>query len=301
VPAASSYGSTGAKPTLEGTTAAVTGVPRRRRGLVVAGSVALMLVVAASGRALMSGHPQPAAQTAGSKPAGAIATSIPPDPAPTSPPVAPKREDDEQPPSLQHTASTVHASPRAKVAGATASVASAAKPSASATPLSSAAASAVPVSPSPGAPPSGPTVSAPSATPAEGTPPSTGAVASGGQGDSPPPDPGFDPAQAYVEVGMINAEGVKEHAVRGALHNLAFAPCYRSALRTKGSRAPGVATLNLSFDETGLARSAVVTGADFLPGLARCVQEAASGMRIPSTQVDSGGGVAEVTLGFREP
>ncbi|HEY5147603.1 MAG TPA: protein kinase [Polyangiaceae bacterium] len=300
VPAASSYG-TGAKPTLEGTTAVVTRLPRRRRGLVAAGSMALLFLVAASGRALMSGHRQPAAQTVALKPAGAVAPSIPPDPAPTSPPVAPPREDDELPSSLQHTASNAHASPRAKAAGPTAPVASAAKSSASATPLSPAAASVVPVSPVPGAPPSGPTVSTPSATPAEATPPSSGPVARAGQGDSPVPDPGFDPAQAYVEVGMINAEGVKEHAVRGALHNLAFAPCYRSSLRAKGSRAPGVATLNLSFDETGLARSAVVTGADFLPGLARCVQEAASGMRIPSTQVDSGGGVAEVTLGFREP
>jgi serine/threonine protein kinase len=300
VPAASSYG-TGAKPTLEGTTASVTGLPRRRRGLVAAGSVALLFVVAASGKALLSGHPQPGPQALGPKPAGAIAPSIPPDPTPASPPVASSREDDEQPPSLQHTASNAHPSPRAKAAGATASTASAAKSSASATPLSSAAAGAVPVAPVPGAPPSGPTVSAPSATPAAATPPSSGPVAGAGQGDSPAPDPGFDPAQAYVEVGMINAEGVKENAVRGALHNVAFAPCYRSSLRAKGSRAPGVATLNLSFDETGLARSAIVTGADFLPGLARCVQEAASGMRIPSTQVDSGGGVAEVTLGFREP
>ena len=113
--------------------------------------------------------------------------------------------------------------------------------------------------------------------------------------------PTFDPAQAYVEIGIINVEGVREAAVRAALHNGAFAQCYRAALRANGARAPGVATLNLSFDESGLARSAVVTGADFLPGLARCVQDASAGIRVASTQIESGGGVAEVTLGFREP
>ncbi len=116
-----------------------------------------------------------------------------------------------------------------------------------------------------------------------------------------PPEDGFDPEKAYVEVGMINAEGVRERAVRGALHGLGLAQCYRAALRAHGARATGVATLNLSFDEGGLARSAVLTGADFLPGIARCVQETASGVHIAKAQVDLGGGVAEVTLGFSEP
>ncbi len=100
---------------------------------------------------------------------------------------------------------------------------------------------------------------------------------------------------------MINAEGVKERAVRGALHGLGLAQCYKAGLRTRGIRSTGIATLNLSFDEVGLARSAILTGAEFLPGLARCVQELASGMRIGRAQVEGSGGVAEVTLGFREP
>jgi hypothetical protein len=102
-------------------------------------------------------------------------------------------------------------------------------------------------------------------------------------------------------VGMINAEGVKERAVRGALHGLGLSRCYKSALRARGAQSTGIATLNLSFDDSGLARSAILTGADFLPGLARCVQEMASGLRIGKAQVDGSGGVAEVTLGFREP
>jgi hypothetical protein len=100
---------------------------------------------------------------------------------------------------------------------------------------------------------------------------------------------------------MINAEGVKERAVRGALHALGLAQCYKTALRARGVRSTGVATLNLSFDDSGQARSAILTGADFLPGLARCVQEMASGLRVGRAQVEGAGGVAEVTLGFREP
>ena len=58
---------------------------------------------------------------------------------------------------------------------------------------------------------------------------------------------------------------------------------------------------NLSFDDGGLARSAILTGAEFLPGLARCVQDMASGLRVGKAQMEGSGGVAEVTLGFREP
>jgi hypothetical protein len=94
---------------------------------------------------------------------------------------------------------------------------------------------------------------------------------------------------------------VRERAVRGALHGVALAQCYRGALKTRGARATGVATLSLSLDENGATRSAIVTGADFLPGLARCVQGAASGVHVAKSQIDSGGGVAEITLAFKAP
>jgi hypothetical protein len=50
-----------------------------------------------------------------------------------------------------------------------------------------------------------------------------------------------------------------------------------------------------------MARSAIVGGADFLPGLTRCLQGAASSVSVPKSMVDSGGGTAEVTLAFRAP
>ena len=85
------------------------------------------------------------------------------------------------------------------------------------------------------------------------------------------------------------------------LHGVGLANCYRSALKARGARATGVATLDLSIDENGTARSAIVAGAGFLPGLARCIQGAASGASVPKSQVDSGGGTAEITLAFKAP
>jgi hypothetical protein len=115
------------------------------------------------------------------------------------------------------------------------------------------------------------------------------------------PDPSFDPTRAFVEVGLVNAQGVRESAVRGALHNVGLASCYRTALKAHGARAMGVGTLDLSFDENGTMRSAILTGAGFLPGLARCIQGLASGAGIAKSQVDPGGGTAEITLAFKAP
>jgi hypothetical protein len=99
---------------------------------------------------------------------------------------------------------------------------------------------------------------------------------------------------------MINTQGVTERSVRAAIHGAGLSHCYKSALREHGSRATGIATLNLSFDDAGLARSAIVTGGEFLPGLARCIQTAATGLHVPKDDVDTGGATAEVVLGFKE-
>jgi serine/threonine-protein kinase len=115
------------------------------------------------------------------------------------------------------------------------------------------------------------------------------------------PDPGFDPNRAFVEVGLVNAQGVRESAIRGALHGVGLAGCYRAALKAHGARATGFATLSLSIDENGAARSAIITGAGFLPGLARCIQGAASGAGVSKSQVDPGGGTADITLAFKSP
>ncbi|MGD0525505.1 MAG: protein kinase [Polyangiaceae bacterium] len=136
----------------------------------------------------------------------------------------------------------------------------------------------------------------PTATPAT-SPADAPAVAT----SAPEADPNFDPSRGFVEVGLVNAQGVRETAIRGALRGVGLANCYRTALKARGVRATGVATLNLSIDENGTARSAIVTGAGFLPGLARCIQGAASGASVAKSQVDSGGGTAEVMLSFKSP
>jgi hypothetical protein len=102
-------------------------------------------------------------------------------------------------------------------------------------------------------------------------------------------------------VGLINAQGVPESAVRGALHGVPLSSCYRTALRARGARATGVAQLSLSIDENGVTRSAIATGAEFLPGLTRCVQGAAASVTVPKSRIDPGGGTAEITLAFKTP
>jgi hypothetical protein len=114
-------------------------------------------------------------------------------------------------------------------------------------------------------------------------------------------DPDFDPDRAFMEIGLINAQGVRERAVRGAIRAVGLVVCYRRALRAHGSRVVGTATLDLSIDENGTTRSAIVGGADFLPGLTRCLQGSASAVTVAKSQVDSGGGTAEVTLAFKAP
>jgi len=114
------------------------------------------------------------------------------------------------------------------------------------------------------------------------------------------PDPDFDPERGFMTVGFVNAQGVNEKAVRGAVMSVGLgARCYKPELKQHGSAATGVATANFSFDENGVGR-AVVGGADFLPGLGRCIQGAVTGLTIAKSQVTgSGGGTAEVSLVFQ--
>ena len=296
-PAALAPQSAGVKPTLQGTTASVAGPPSRRRELLLIGVVVAALAAGAAGTALMLRRPARATHASvGPLVAPAAATLVPIGPAASIPP-------------LDDTTAAGPSTPRALLgprapappsAPIHANAKTAAAPTSSAKPLAGAAPSS-PAAAAPAPPPSAAPAPPPSAasTPAIASTPTPASTSTAEEG--PEADPTFDAERAYVEVGMINAEGVKERAVRGALHGLGLSQCYKSALRAHGARSTGVATLNLSFDETGLARSAILTGADFLPDLARCVQAMASGMRIGRPQVEGAGGVAEVTLGFREP
>lgn len=296
----------GPKPTLQGTTSSVAGPPGHRRGLLLAGVVVSALALGATGTALMVRRPARAPATSVGSPGAPAATLVPLPPSGSIPPLDEARAGE----GAATRGGVAHPSGTSSAHAKTANVL-APKPAPAPTASASAAASAFKAPPPASAlavasaAPSSSSSAAPAAVLA---PPATSAVDSPIESAAPVPtdppaaaDPGFDPEKAYVEVGMINAEGVKERAVRGALHGLGLAQCYKSALRARGVRSTGVATLNLSLDEAGLVRSAILTGADFLPGLARCVQDLASGMHVSRAQVEGSGGVAEVTLGFREP
>jgi eukaryotic-like serine/threonine-protein kinase len=291
-----------AKPTLHGTTAAVAKPPVGRRGLVLAGVTLAALVAGVSGtatlvRALTHAHhvPAPAAPAA-----SAIPLAIPTVLSSATDVLGPSRASEaETPPVSPAGPVTERAPPKGLLI-----------PPANAKPGS--VMGFAPERPaSPGAPPpvrvassSGPapaSASASASEPPRATPSAVAAVNPPEPVAPEPPDPSFDPNRGYVEIGIINVEGMRERAIRSALHGVGLSQCYKAALLSRGARATGVATLSLSFDESGLARSAIVTGADFLPGLARCVQNASAGVHVAGSQVESGGGVAEVTLAFREP
>lgn len=165
------------------------------------------------------------------------------------------------------------------------------------------AATAPQAAPSPGptvppvnAPPVVPPVTA-SAQPSEAPPPAAAPAPASTVAEA--ADPSFDPDHGYVEVGLIDGMGVGENAVRGLLHGVELSGCYKNALRAKGSRTTGVATLNLVFDGSGVVRSAILSDAQFLPGMIRCIQASATGMRVPASQMSAPSATAEAWLAFK--
>jgi serine/threonine-protein kinase len=274
-----------AKPTLVATTAAIGGTPRKRATALVVAVAVLAAVVGIGGGLLVFRARSRAPATAMGASASAPLTTL------SAEPVAMQGDIPEldQTKGGAPTAGSTHATVghRHGSAGPSSSSSSPAK-----APEVAASASAQP----PPAPPAASSAPAAAASTAAPAPP-----ASSAPGSAPPSDPAFDPERGYVEVGLITAQGVRDRAVRSALHGVGLAACYRGALRTRGARVEGVATLSLSYDEKGATRGAIVTGADFLPGLARCLQGAATGASVPDSQVDSGGGTADVTLAFKVP
>ncbi len=269
------------KPTLVATTAAIEGAPRKRATTLVATVALLAAIVGIGGGLWMFRGRTRAPVTAIGAHASAPMTTL------SAQPVTVQGDI----PALDQTRAGAAASASAHATGAHRGI-PAAPSSAAASPSAKGPEVVASASAQPPAPSATPLAStAPPAPPASSAPEPAPAAA----------DPTFDPERGYVEVGIITAQGVRDRAVRGALHGVNLAGCYRRALRARGARAEGVATLSLSYDEIGAMRGAIVTGADFLPGLARCLQSAASGASVPGSQVDSGGGTADVTLAFKAP
>ncbi|MGO8994447.1 MAG: serine/threonine-protein kinase [Polyangiaceae bacterium] len=145
---------------------------------------------------------------------------------------------------------------------------------------------------------------APGAAVATAAPPPPVAAVPAANAAPPPqvPDtPSYDPAQASVDVGSVTPNNVNGDAVRAAVRGVALTTCYRNALRARGRRAFGSATLSLSIDGSGKVSGAILTGADWLPEMTRCVQGSTMGMQLRPGSVEQSGGTAEVWLSFRAP
>ncbi len=301
-----------AKPTLEGTTAAVARPPGRRRGVFLVGVTLAALGAGVGGMVWLVRGPSHGTTSAAAFAIPEIPTAVASVLLSTLPPSGKDLSAAAEPPVSTSPVVAAPGGPLVRPVAKSASIAPpGARPARSApgaserieSPKAAAPIASAPVAPiasaSGSVPP--PALPAPSAEPATTARAIASSTVASPDPASPPIDAAFDPNRGYVEVGMINVEGVRERAVRGALHGVGLSQCYKAALQARGGRATGLATLNLSFDESGLARSAVVTGAEFLPGLTRCLQEASAGLRVPKAHIDPGGGVAEVTLEFKEP
>jgi|GEM_PF-857630 len=281
-------------PTLMGTTAVVEGAPRRRRLVVAAAALVAVSAVGGIGAILERTHAASAVPPHGNDAASGVAaatTSAPREPIPELAEPTARGAERRAAASVawrggghaSHKGAETRSAPVAPTASAAAGTAPGAAPSSVSGALSAAVSPTGPVSASATAAPGASPV--PSATPAP----------------TPAPDTSFDPSRGYVDVGIIDVQGVGEPAVRGALHGVGLSACYRSALRARAAAVTGVATLALSFDQNGVARSAILTGGEFLPGLTRCVQNASTGLSVAGSQVGAGGGTAEVTLAFKLP
>jgi hypothetical protein len=114
----------------------------------------------------------------------------------------------------------------------------------------------------------------------------------------PPPAPTtVDLDKATVSVSAVSTtSGIPGSNIRAAVSRLPLARCYREALRTRGSPAPGTAILQLRIDGSGYVASAQLQDAQFLPAMRGCIEQAARALRV--RDVDTGEASAVVTLRF---
>jgi len=108
-------------------------------------------------------------------------------------------------------------------------------------------------------------------------------------------DPSYNPAGAYVVLGMLQRERVREDVVQGKMSAVLpkLSGCYRSALMMAGAPVPGSAEIHMSIDDKGNVTTFV--NAPKHPQFARCAQGEFAGMKIPVTAIDPGSSGATVT------
>jgi len=117
---------------------------------------------------------------------------------------------------------------------------------------------------------------------------------------SAPPATDYNPAGAFVALGPVTHERVREDAVSKMMRDLSprLSECYRSALRMVGRPVGGSAQIDMSIDGAGTVQA--IVRAPELPELARCAQGVLAGHRMPGSALeDPGGGTASQTLLLR--
>jgi hypothetical protein len=113
---------------------------------------------------------------------------------------------------------------------------------------------------------------------------------------APPPAP-LDISRAAVSIGGVTStSAIPSSNIRSALSRVPLLHCYRDALRAAGAPVAGTAVLHLKIDIAGYVTGTQLDGAQFLPGVKACVEQAARGARIKD--VDTGEGSADITLNF---
>ncbi len=140
-------------------------------------------------------------------------------------------------------------------------------------------------------PPPPPSATTPTPNPNPDPPPPS-ATASGGP---------YIPGRTWIEIGMVSGEKVRDRDVRQAVASLrlGLGACYRASLIAAQSHATGIGVVDFSFDSEGHARAAVVTNVQFLPDMARCLQQNLLHTSVPQAALsDPVGATANVQLVF---
>ena len=96
----------------------------------------------------------------------------------------------------------------------------------------------------------------------------------------------YNPAGAYVALGTMTRERVREDLVRKKMGDVLpkLSECYRSALMMAGAPVGGSAEIHMSINEQG-AITAIVN-APKLPQFARCAQQTLAGQRLPVSALE---------------
>ena len=96
----------------------------------------------------------------------------------------------------------------------------------------------------------------------------------------------FNPASAYVALGTLSRERVREDVVRKKMGDLLprLSGCYRDALMMVGAPIGGSAEIHMSIDEKGGITA--IVNAPKLPQFARCAQGILAGQKLPVTALE---------------